>query len=111
MSSGIYHVLNRGLNNSCILSKGKDREYFIELLDVQRRDFTLSVYHYWSRWGNEDEERKKKYAAYILLDDAEDAKLFTGRTAVIGDDEFKARVRMNCGRPTTRCAGRPRKIQ
>ena len=66
---------------------------------------------YWSRWGNEDEERKKKYAAYILLDDAEDAKLFTVRTAGIGDDEFKARDRMNCGRPTTRCAGRPRKIQ
>jgi putative transposase len=221
MGSGIYHVLNRGLNNSWILSREKDRDYFLELLDTQRRNFTLSVYHYaimsnhfhlaiealetrelsayvgtvcslysrywhrnngggrgpiwqgrykstpvqkdgymvrlgryiernpiaakvegveepwqyrwtsakayvegaddplvtgrhnpyWNRLGKNDDERRKTYAAYIRLADADDAKLFSGPATVIGDEGFSAKVRMNFGRPTIRRAGRPRKNQ
>ncbi len=46
LGDGIYHVLNRGLNNSWILSQEQDRDYFTKLLDVQRRNFKLNVYHY-----------------------------------------------------------------
>ena len=56
-------------------------------------------------------ERREAYAAYVRLKDAEDAKLFSGSAMVIGDDEFKAKVRSNSGRLTSRRVGRPRKSQ
>lgn len=46
MGRGVFHVFNRGLNNSWILSRQKDRNVFLALLDDHRADFKLNIYHY-----------------------------------------------------------------
>ena len=40
----------------------------------------------------------------------EDVELFNIMTSVIGDDDFKAKIRTKSGRPSIRGAGRPRKL-
>jgi REP-associated tyrosine transposase len=220
MGKGIYHVLNKGLNDSWILSREKDRNVFLNLLNKQKADFRLNIYHYaimsnhfhlaietmdmkelsayigsvcslysrywhrqngggrgtiwqgryksiavqknnymirlgryiernpiaakvnnitgadeypwssaaayvkgkedplivishnpyWGKWGKDDASRQQKYAAYLNVCDEEDVKLFSNSGNIIGDDEFKASIRIKRGRPSIRKTGRPKKI-
>ena len=43
---GIYHVINRGLNNSRILSTPEEKDAFRELLSALKRGHKLNIYHY-----------------------------------------------------------------
>jgi len=65
---------------------------------------------YWKQRGNDNKERKENYTAYIRMSVPEDVELFNSLTSVIGDDDFKAKIRTKSGRPSIRGAGRPRKL-
>lgn len=46
MSAGVYHVFNRGLNNSWILGTPEERDCFYELLCRKAEKHKLNLYHY-----------------------------------------------------------------
>ena len=219
MGSGIYHVLNRGLNNSWILSSDNDRRIFHQLLVSQKRKFKLNIYHYvimsnhfhlaiealairelsaymgsvcslysrywhfghgngrgtiwqgrfksvvvqkenymnrlgryiernpivakmenvsrpedypwssagayvndrddplidvslhpyWNTRGETDAERRNSYVGFLSSPDEESIELFDGKGNIVGNDDFKAAVRLTDGRHVARNVGRPRK--
>ena len=220
MGKGIYHVINRGINNSWILSEEKDRYVFLALLDKQRAAYKLNVYHYavmgnhfhlaieaidmrelsayigsvcslysiywheqrgngrgtiwqgryksipvqkegymnrlgryiernpfvanmenvanledykwssaaayilgkedplveitqhpyWNQWGRKEDKRRINYGKYLRSPNEEDVKIFASSVNMIGDNDFKARIRLQGGRFSTRSVGRPRRI-
>lgn len=64
---------------------------------------------YWEQWGDDDTECQQNYVSYLNIYDEADVKLFSGSASVIGDDDFKAVIRIKSGRPAAMKAGRPRK--
>ena len=46
MGKGVYHVFNRGINSSWIISGPEDRDYFCDLLVAQKKHFKIEIYHY-----------------------------------------------------------------
>jgi putative transposase len=46
MGRGVYHVLNRGLNNSWILETAEDRDYFTSLLARIKGGCRINIYHW-----------------------------------------------------------------
>jgi len=47
MGAGVYHVVNRGINRSWVLSTNAEKAAFLEILADQSASFDLSIYH----WG------------------------------------------------------------
>lgn len=46
LGQGVYHVLNRGINNVWIFSADEERDYFIELLVKVGASCKINVYHW-----------------------------------------------------------------
>ncbi len=46
MSSGVYHVFNRGINSGWILNTAEERDCFHELLCRKAQDHKMNIYHY-----------------------------------------------------------------
>lgn len=46
MGAGVYHVINRGINRSCILSTDSEKAAFLEILAGQSAGFDLNIYHW-----------------------------------------------------------------
>ena len=51
MGRGVYHVLNRGLNNSWILGTAEDRSYFVSLFAKIKEGCRINIYH-WAVMSN-----------------------------------------------------------
>ncbi|HBC87423.1 MAG TPA: hypothetical protein DCZ94_10750 [Lentisphaeria bacterium] len=51
MGRGVYHVLNRGLNNSWIFETVEDRNYFVGLLSRIKKGCRINIYH-WAVMSN-----------------------------------------------------------
>ncbi|OGV56993.1 MAG: hypothetical protein A2X45_12450 [Lentisphaerae bacterium GWF2_50_93] len=51
LGRGVYHVINRGINNSWVLESEEDRDKFLELLVSQKINTRISIYH-WAIMSN-----------------------------------------------------------
>ncbi|MCX6984756.1 MAG: transposase [Lentisphaerae bacterium] len=51
MGRGVYHVINRGLNNSWILETAEDRSYFVSLFARIKEGCRINIYH-WTVMSN-----------------------------------------------------------
>ena len=220
LGRGVYHIINRGINNTWILETGEDRNKFLDLLVKQKINRRISIYHwaimsnhfhlaaealnmkelsnylskvsslysrywhkrhgagrgtiwqgrfksivvqkegclmrlgryiernpvasgvegintpaaykwssasayvhgsndplvnasrhpYWAGLGSTDKERRMTYGNFISTIPADDVKLFSSTSSVIGDKEFIINVRIESGRLSARPRGRPKKM-
>ena len=51
LGHGVYHIINRGINNTWILETEDDRNTFLELLVKQKTGKKISIYH-WAIMSN-----------------------------------------------------------
>ena len=62
----------------------------------------VGAHPHWASWGADEVARRAFYAKHLSCPDDEAAKLFGGRGAVIGDDEFILQKFSRNGRPIDR---------
>jgi len=73
---------------------------------------TPSRHPYRLNWGDNEEECRKNYRAYISSSqDDEERYIFTEGGRCLGDEEFKSGLKLVSGRLSARKRGRPRKMQ